>query len=1426
MVNHNNHLQYLIMFGKSSRMPFHSFRIAAAACCLLLAGLISAQSPFVTTWKTNNPGVTNNNQIRIPGVGSNYSISWEEAGNPGNSGTSIGNGTTTVTFPTASIYVVSITSGGGTFSSIMFNNEGDKNKILSVDQWGDIAWSTMLGAYYGCINLECYAVDVPNLNTVTSLQSMFRGCENLNGPPNIGDWNTANVTDMSKMFQNASIFNHYIGNWSTSNVTDMSDMFKLAFFFNHYIGDWNTANVTNMSGMFQSASSFNHYIGNWNTVNVTDMSGMFRSASSFNQYIGDWNTEKVIDMSGMFRDASSFNHYNGDWNTGNVANMSGMFQNASVFNHYIGDWNTSKVIDMSGMFRDASSFNHYIGAWNTENVIDMSDMFHNASDFNNYIGDWNTGNVSDMSGIFRDASSFNHYIGDWNTGNVSNMSGMFQNANSYNHYLGNWTVGNVANMSGMFQNANVFNHYIGDWNTSNVTDMSGMFHNASVFNHYIGNWNTANVTNMSSMFLDASSFNQHIGSWELNLGVSMLFMLNNSGMDCTNYSATLIGWVDNPSTPNGRELGAIGLEYGNDADEARTHLIDNKAWIITGDELIDEDCLPIFIAPFVTTWKTDNPGVTNNNQIRIPGTGSNYSLFWEEVGNPGNSGSALGNGTTTITLPLAGIYSVSITPGSGTYTSIMFNNVGDKEKILSVDQWGDIGWSSMIGAYFGCVNLECEAVDVPDLTTVNSLQSMFRGCETLNGPPNIGNWNTSNVLDMSDMFRDAISFNHYIGDWNTANVQDMSSMFQNASFFNHYIGTWNTENVSDMSGMFQNASAFNHYVGEWNTANVIDMSGMFRDAISFNYYIGTWNTGNVANMSGMFQNASAFNHYIGDWNTANVEDMSSMFHSASEFNQYIGDWNTANVTDMSDMFHSASSFNHFIGTWNTANVTDMSGMFQNANVFNHYIGNWELNIDVSMSFMLNNSGMDCANYSAALIGWSGNPSTPNGRELGALNLEYGNDAVEARNHLISIKAWIITGDELIDDCIPTPVRPFVTTWKSDALGVTDNNQIQIPGIGSNYIITWEEVTNSGNSGSAIGDSITIITFATPGTYSVSITPGGGTFTRIIFNNAGDKEKILSVDQWGDIAWSSMESAFDGCSNLNCDAVDVPDLSSVTSFHSMFRGCENLNGPLNIGNWSTNLVIDMTRMFSGASIFNQNIGNWNTEQVNNMSSMFENANSFNQDIGNWNMEQVNSMSNMFHNANSFNQDIGSWNTFNVKFMNAMFFLASSFNQDIGNWELNLDVNMNNMLDSCGMDCANYSATLKGWSDNPITPTNRNLHAFGREYGNDAVDARNHLIAIKSWTITGDELIDENCLEPTSIQQPEGLRALRLWPNPASDRIYLDTPQDRIITVYDLEGRPHIKMHVSAGETLISLQRLTPGMYILHDGHGERQLVVVY
>ncbi|MBP9836535.1 MAG: DUF285 domain-containing protein [Candidatus Pacebacteria bacterium] len=303
---------------------------------------------FITTWDTENTGTSASNQITIPGTGSGYSYSiyWESLSSSTATGT-IATSTSasqTITFPEPGEYKVAIK---GTYPRIYFNNSGDKLKILTVEQWGSNAWTSMSSAFYGCANLTVPATDAPNLS---------------NGPA------------MFKMFLNASLFNGLVNHWDVSKVTDMQEVFS-GTSFNQPINNWNTASATKMSYMFNN-TPFNQLLDNWDVSNVTNMSNIFNSATYFNQDISMWNVSKVSNMSAMFR-FSSFNQDISSWNISSSTNIANLF-NHTPFNYDISMWDVSNVIYMNGVFNGNENFNQDLSIWDVSNVTAMNDMFLNA----------------------------------------------------------------------------------------------------------------------------------------------------------------------------------------------------------------------------------------------------------------------------------------------------------------------------------------------------------------------------------------------------------------------------------------------------------------------------------------------------------------------------------------------------------------------------------------------------------------------------------------------------------------------------------------------------------------------------------------------------------------------------------------------------------------------------------------------------------------------------------------------------------------------------------------------------------------------------------------------------------------------------------------------------------------------------------------
>ncbi|MEZ4950366.1 MAG: BspA family leucine-rich repeat surface protein [Saprospiraceae bacterium] len=122
-----------------------------------------------------------------------------------------------------------------------------------------------------------------------------------------------------------------------------------------------------------------------------------------------------------------------------------------------------------------------------------------------------------------------------------------------------------------------------------------------------GSWNVANVTSIANIFNGASAFNQDLSNWSLHNNVNLSNALSSTGLDCDNYSSTLIGWADNGATPGGRSIGANGLLYGNNALASRNYLINTLGWTISGDAPSGFDC-PLILSVEWLSFTARNAG--------------------------------------------------------------------------------------------------------------------------------------------------------------------------------------------------------------------------------------------------------------------------------------------------------------------------------------------------------------------------------------------------------------------------------------------------------------------------------------------------------------------------------------------------------------------------------------------------------------------------------------------------------------------------------------------------------------------------------------------------------------------------------------------------------------------------------------------------
>ena len=359
---------------------------------------------------------------------------------------------------------------------------------------------------------------------------------------------------------------------------------------------------------------------------------------------------------------------------------------------------------------------------------------------------------------------------------------------------------------------------------------------------------------------------------------------------------------------------------------------------------------------FVTTWEVTDADLSITIPTRFWDMDYNYSVDWGD-----RTESTLNqteNATHTYARP--GIYIVKII---GEFPAIYFNDRGDNEKILSIEQWGNIQWKSMESSFNGCENLIYRATDVPDLSQVNSMLEAFRLARQFNG-------------DLND---------------------------------------WDVSNVTDMSGLFQFCESFDGNLDQWDVGQVSKMTSMFSGATQFNQPIANWDVSNVTDMSGMFSGTNAFNQSLNEWDVGMVTNMEFMFFEADAFEGELGDWDVSSVTKMRHMFGDNNIFSGDISRWDVSNVLEMDWMFARAPRFDVDLSSWDISSVNNMRFMFINSGMSINNYDATLAGWANLPDPPEDIVIGVSSLRYCDRGEQARNTLINEHNWFFDGDMRASD---------------------------------------------------------------------------------------------------------------------------------------------------------------------------------------------------------------------------------------------------------------------------------------------------------------------------------------------------------------------------------------------------------------------------
>ena len=586
--------------------------------------------------------------------------------------------------------------------------------------------------------------------TPTKLNSFFSGLFKLETITGLEYLNTANVTDMSLMFDHCQKLTSLdLSNFNTEKVTNMEAMFSVCLKLKTiYASDkFTTAAVTKSEKMFSYCDSLSGDI-NWTSDKAND------------------KTYAKID-GGYFRDKA---YDNRPW----VKYADGTL---TFYCGYKKIWGENEYALNSG--KDLPKW--YVNNTNT-NLVVFDASFANARPTSCYMWFQNFNKLKQIEGIE-----------NLNTENVTNMACMFKGCSSLTSLdVTHFNTGNVTSMYHMFTLcSNLAELDVTHFNTEKVTDMFGMFSSCKgLISLDVTNFNTANVKEMSYMFYNCYKLKE--------IYVSDKFVtdavISSDGMffECNSLSGD-IDWSDK----------AVDKTYAKtDGGYFRDKAYDNRPFVKFADgtltflygykKTFGENEYELNSGKHLPAWYGKSGNITKAvfDASFANARPTSCCMWFQDFKNLTQIEGIENLNTTNVTNMTSMFY------GCSQLTSLDVTHF-NTEKVTNMDQM-----------FTDCRCLT--SLDVTNFNTANvtNMSYMFSGCSSLTSL-DVTHFNTANVFAMISMFSGCSSLTSLdVTHLNTANVLAMNDMFSGCSSLTSLdVSHFNTKNVEYIMNIFKGCSA-------------------------------------------------------------------------------------------------------------------------------------------------------------------------------------------------------------------------------------------------------------------------------------------------------------------------------------------------------------------------------------------------------------------------------------------------------------------------------------------------------------------------------------------------------------------------------------------------------------------------------------------
>ncbi|MTD40213.1 BspA family leucine-rich repeat surface protein [Erwinia sp. CPCC 100877] len=446
-----------------------------------------------------------------------------------------------------------------------------------------------------------------------------------------------------------------------------------------------------------------------------------------------------------------------------------LFAGINNLRELTGNLDTSQVTDMSSMFQDCSSLTTLdLSGWNTSQVTKLYQTFYDCSSLTTLnLSGWDTSKVTTLQNTFyrcRSLTTLN--VSGWDTSQVTNLNSTFKGCSNLTTLLG-----------------------VSGWNTSQVTTLYSTFEGCSNLTTLdLSNWNTTKVTGDDDAFANCSSLNTLV------LGAASLFDTSVSLLE-----GKWTGQSTQVSYSNTNEF--LSQYNGSQPDTfVRTDVSTMKYWG-TSPYTFDEAAGTLTVEAGTLAGYKESPW--NKGDVKA-----------EKVKKIVLQGNVVAPADCTYLFSANGAVQtklINLTEIDGNLDTSQVTNMmsmfGGAAKLstLDVSKWDTSQVTNMFSVFYGCRSLQ--SLDINDWNTskVEAMYSMFYDCSSLTSL-DLTKWNTGQVTNMGFMFCDCSALEELSvngENWDTSKVTYMYSMFLRChALSNLDISGWNTSQVIDMSNMF------------------------------------------------------------------------------------------------------------------------------------------------------------------------------------------------------------------------------------------------------------------------------------------------------------------------------------------------------------------------------------------------------------------------------------------------------------------------------------------------------------------------------------------------------------------------------------------------------------------------------------------------